>query len=153
MPEITNGLTVPLFINLGEAGQYSINTDLTGLDPFTVVTLQDLQLGIFHDLSNGVYNFTSTVVNNSNRFVLHFNTVLTDGNLTTTNTSIYAADNKLHINSASAGVVEVYDLLGKRLVKTELNSGMNVITLNSKGVYLVKVSNSKEVITEKVSLW
>lgn len=153
LPEITNGLTVPLFINLGEAGQYSINTDLTGLDPFTVVTLQDLQLGIFHDLSNGVYNFTSTVVNNSNRFVLHFNTVLTDGNLTTTNTSIYAADNKLHINSASAGVVEVYDLLGKRLVKTELNSGMNVITLNSKGVYLVKVSNSKEVITEKVSLW
>lgn len=153
LPEITNGLTVPMYINIGQSGQYSINPDISELDPFTVVTLQDLQLGLFHDLSNGAYNFTSTVVNNSNRFVLHFNTVLTDGNLTINNTTIYTADNKLHINSAEAGILEVYDLLGKRIIKAELNSGMNVISLSSKGVYLVRVSNSKEVITEKVSLW
>jgi len=153
LPAITNGLTVPLYINIGQSGQFSINPNLSELDPFTVVTLQDLQLGIFHDLSNGAYNFTSTVVNNSNRFVLHFNTVLTDGNLSETNTSIYAADNKLHINSPTEGSLEVFDLLGKRIIKTELNSGMNIITLNSKGVYLVKVSNRKQVIIEKVSLW
>jgi hypothetical protein len=73
MPEIIDGMTVPLYMSIGVSGDHSISFDLNKFDNTTEVLLEDLQLSVMHDVRTGDYAFTSNNVSNHNRFVLHFN--------------------------------------------------------------------------------
>lgn len=154
MPEITNGMIVPLYINVGTAGQHSITVDLNEFDNTTEILLHDLQASVIHDLRNGSYSFTSTVVSDNNRFNLLFNNIITNTeNLLSETTTIYGNDNIIYINTQFDGTIEVYDLLGKLVVSKKVNSGLSNLSLNTKGVYVVRFISTQEIKSTKVTLW
>lgn len=73
MPEIVNGMIIPIFIKIGQAGQHQLNPNLSQFDLVTNLILEDLQTGIFHDLRKSAYRFHSLVTNEQYRFKLHLN--------------------------------------------------------------------------------
>lgn len=154
MPEITNGMIIPLYINVGTAGQHTITVNTDKFDISTEILLHDLQTSVVHDLRNGGYSFTSTVVSDNNRFNLLFNNIITNTeNLTSETTTIYTNDNTIFVNSEFEGQVEVYDLLGKLIISKQISSGTNNFSLNARGTYIVRFVSTQEIKSTKVTLW
>lgn len=73
MPEIINGMIIPIFLNIGQSGQHQIIPNLSQFDLHTNIILEDKATGIFHDLRKSAYRFHSNTVNEYQRFHLHFN--------------------------------------------------------------------------------
>lgn len=58
------------------------------------------------------------------------------------NLNVYVADGKIHINTTTVGEqIEVYNTLGQRLVNVISTGEENIISVNAKGVLLVKCGN------------
>lgn len=58
------------------------------------------------------------------------------------NLNVYVADGKIHINTTTVGEqIEVYNTLGQRLVNVLSTGEENIISVNAKGVLLVKCGN------------
>jgi hypothetical protein len=154
LPEIINNMTIPLYMTLVQAGNYSIGFQLDDFDQTTDVWMQDLLLGTMHDVRTGSYPFTSNVVTDNNRFVLHFTNVITDVKPDVLpGITIYGYEHTLHINTPIAGFIEVYDVLGRIIASQEAAEGMNTLVVPARGVYVVRVSNPEEVKIQKVTLW
>lgn len=74
LPVLTNERIVQLIFESRQAGlTYSISPDFSLLSPETIVSLEDRQTGMLHDLSKGAYSFTCDNTFDNARFVLHFN--------------------------------------------------------------------------------
>lgn len=73
-PTLTSNLSIPLGFKAGVAKIYSIKaTELDKLSEGITAILEDKILNTFHNLrTGGTYNFSSDVVNDLNRFVVHF---------------------------------------------------------------------------------
>lgn len=70
---------VPVVLEIGTNGNYSLRLDVTGTDDLMPVVLQDRITGQWINLRAGAYNFTATTADRSDRFVLHFNRVVWTG--------------------------------------------------------------------------
>jgi len=65
--------TVPVGFEPGTGGNYSFAFNgINTFDPTSYVFLEDVQAGTMTDVRSGAYNFTSTISDNWDRFVLHF---------------------------------------------------------------------------------
>jgi hypothetical protein len=154
MPQLYNGLTIPLYVTIHQAGDHVISYNLDDFDQTTDVWMQDLLLGTMHDVRTGSYPFTSNAVSNNNRFILHFTNVITDVNPDILPViTIYGYEHTLHINTPIAGFIEVYDVLGRIIASQKASEGMNTVVVPARGVYVVRVSNPEEVKIQKVTLW
>lgn len=60
--------------------------------------------------------------------------------------------NQLYFNTKQTLNINLYNILGKKVLTQEVNNTNNTINLNnfSKGVYLVKISNQNQTITKKL---
>jgi len=156
MPEITNGLTIPLFMNIPTAGNHTISFNLNDFDQTTTVWLQDLSLGNMHDIRTGDYNFTSVVVSNNNRFVLVFDNVITGSETIATSSplTIYSNEDMIYVNSPENGLIQVWDITGRLVAAKDAVPGLNTLQISvANGIYVVRVASGSQIKTAKVVLW
>jgi len=131
-------------------------TNLSDFDQNISVYLEDIQQNVIQDLRlSSVYYFTSGVIDNANRFRLHF------GNLTTGISSlnskdqaiVYSFDNSVYINipDANSGIVELYDLLGNLIHKQNLEKGINKVDVAlTQGIYIAVTRIGTTDIAQKI---
>ncbi len=160
--ELMYNSSVPVDINIGVAGSYTITAGNLTIDPSVEVTLEDLKTHKKTNLRTSNYTFTSEPVSNDSRFVIHFGaaspTNIHESN--SANINIYADHNQIVVkntnNSITKGTITVYDMQGKQI--TERNMEPNTTTLidleqnNAQAIYLVKVTNGEKSISQKVCI-
>jgi hypothetical protein len=150
---------VPLGFLTNVAGPHTLQaTNLNDFDQNISVYIEDVQQNVLKDLrQNSSYTFTSGAVNNANRFRLHFGNIAANISNTAANTSIliYAVNNTVYVNTQEKGngIIEIYDMLGKKIMSQQSVEGLNKLQPNvSGGIYIVKVQSSDRVVNQKVYL-
>ncbi|RYF37279.1 MAG: T9SS type A sorting domain-containing protein [Chitinophagaceae bacterium] len=158
-PEFIPTDVVPMNFTATEAGNYTISIDhVDGLfDGDQNIFLQDLDLGITHDLKAAAYNFTSAAGTTTSRFQLVYQasplaTPVFDAN----HVVIYKQSNVFNINSGKVDMakVQIFDIRG-RLIYTREGINANTTRLNDlraeQGVLLVQITSTDGVmVTRKV---
>lgn len=151
LPELTDGLTIPLYITVQQAGTHTLTVNTAEFSSAATILLQDLQTNALQNITDGAYTFTSDKVTDNKRFALlvrNETTGIASGSQS--NVSIYANGNTAYINIPCKGTIEVIDLSGKVITGLKASQGINTIQLQNAGVYMVKVSTETEVKIEKV---
>ncbi|NOZ46007.1 MAG: T9SS type A sorting domain-containing protein, partial [Chlorobi bacterium] len=175
LPELTNDLVIPLGFKTETEGQFTISaSEFEDILPGTKIYFEDLQENNITNLREENYSFTSGIVFNTERFILHFipehNAVdgLTgdesgDGsasgiveNSDKFNIDIYSYNKNIYIRNNSdeslSGIVKVYNLQGVEELSKPLNSLSSIkISLNAMtGYYMVVLLNGHNVYKQKV---
>jgi hypothetical protein len=146
---------VPLGFSTNIAGTFELQaTNLADFDPSLDVYLEDQMLGNMQDLRfDDTYTFTSDIFDDASRFKLHFGGMVTDvPEENTDNTIVYTAFGNIYISTTSENsYVEVYDLLGKKLLQTNIEKGLSKLQYNfTQGVYVIIFNNDQSTITKKI---
>ncbi len=141
------------------AGTFTIRVSEFSFDSNFPVILEDTYTGQEVDLAlNSEYTFTSAAGEFAGRFNLLFNPTqiptgidVTDGN----SINVYTNKKNLHININSASLnnsrVEVYNLMGSKILDNEITSNNTVLNLNVEtGNYIVKVISGIDAKVTKV---
>jgi hypothetical protein len=147
-------------VNLGficnTDGNYNLSASgIESFDATTAILLEDTKLNITQDLrSNAVYSFSYVTGEDANRFVLHFKAANSIVETTNSGIAVYSYDHNVMINNTTglAGEVWVYDMTGRELTHTTMNSQMTTsIPMQAAiGTYLVKVVTAKATVNHKV---
>ncbi len=144
---------IPLGVAISQNGIHTIVINaVDGL--FTSETqniyLEDLELGITHNLRLAPYTFTATPGRYENRFVLKFNNeTLSNEDLSLNQITVYSNDN-IHVNAPNQVIksVRIYDLLGKVLgsfnnVNSDSFVSRNISKMQSPILVEVTLDNGK----------
>jgi hypothetical protein len=155
-----NDVTIPLSFNAGPGEQIAISLDTFSLPTSIEVYLEDNVENTYTLLNTSSYVFTSsTTINGSGRFFLHFTSdALSVGetNLNTLNIYTNQENRSIVIEGNLSGRTEasVFDLLGRRVLSQDLDSAMNKNSFDantlSSGVYVVHLQNGNQQLTKKV---
>ncbi len=156
LESISNNLTIPLSIIIPNAGNYSINLTENNIQSQNVYLKDNFNEPVYINLSETeTYNFYSSETEIYNRFEIVFSDAAgIDENLS--DYRIYSVRNKVSIksNTVSPAYTEIYDLSGKLIHKQIMNTVNTEITLNvGQGIYLVKVSDGKNIYFKKVLIY
>lgn len=160
--------SIPLTVNLPSSKTYQIQLDEVRIENATLV-LEDKQENIFQDLLiNPTYMFNSVNGMNTDRFVLHIQSLFTT---TESMGSAFLTENEsgqfepLILSSGlNAGIrilfnqpletachVRIYDMSGKLVVDTMLVESDSIINLNeSNGIYFVELETKQNVFRKKI---
>lgn len=155
----TEEMVIPVGLNVDDGGKVRFDTRITTLPNGYKAILEDRNLNIFTDLSQPG-TFYEVVLEKKTlgkgRFFLH----VVEGpvNIQLYNPKdikIYAVQKELYIKGTiSAGaILELYDLLGKKLSMHNLNPGeLNIVNGNHllNGIYIVKIINEGILKTDRV---
>jgi len=154
LPKIQEGTTIPLALQIGEAGEYTIQAMINGVE--TNLFLEDLFTGESTKLNdNPTYSFTSSSSDSPDRFLLHFGVVGIGEQDQATTLHAYAYNNRLYVNnSLEQAQIAVYDLQGRLLMQQSANaSGLQSLPLDlPAGVYVVRLSNAQEAKSVKINV-
>ncbi|NOZ45410.1 MAG: T9SS type A sorting domain-containing protein, partial [Chlorobi bacterium] len=72
-PVLTGSWSTPIGFNIGKVGSYTISaTEYENFSATTAIYLEDLYTGTLINLKEKSYTFTSDIVNDTNRFIVHF---------------------------------------------------------------------------------
>lgn len=149
-----NNDIIPLGYNLPESGTYQIGINsLDGLflDNSLPIYLEDLELGVIHNLRNGNYSFSVTAGVNETRFRLRFNnSTLGNEDFLTAHTVIYS-NYGINIKNDLENIkkVSIFDTLGRLVYEKDYNDHFVNFQLNTKGVYIIKIKFEDGNIVEK----
>jgi hypothetical protein len=149
--------SVPVNLQVGANGNYSINADLiSSFSPNAEIVLTDKQENISQDLRiNPVYNFTAKVDDDANRFMLFFSNLLGIDNqnesifkVFAVGTDIFVQMNDQNIN----GSVMVFDMTGKKVMEKNLDNGImtRLKTNFVNGIYVVSIVTNEGSYNQKV---
>ncbi|MEI6696872.1 MAG: T9SS type A sorting domain-containing protein [Bacteroidota bacterium] len=147
---------IPMNIKLGVPGIVSLTASETNsFDANISIKLEDILSGTIQDLrQNPVYAFSASANENANRFVLHFALAPNSINeLPINNTSIYAFDKTIYVNSNDkVKEISIYNMLGQLITSKICNgSAFNSISINkASAFYMVRVITDKTTYSEKV---
>jgi hypothetical protein len=145
---------VVLAFKAGAAGNYTIAAS-GGLLSQNVV-LEDLQTGVRTALTtDNSYQFKAATTDNPNRFLLHFGSTTAAEKMVPTGPLATYNNGSLNILNPYAGMAraDLYDVSGRLISTWQLNtSGRQQFNINltQNGVYLIRISNNKEMITGKL---
>jgi len=155
-PKVESNLIVPLQLNAGITGNFTIQaTEMLNFNGSPVM-LEDKILNITQDLTqNPIYSFTASIGDNPDRFNLHFKSVNGINDPSESKVTIYSWDKTVYINPGKVnlhGQVVVYDILGKPVATKQLEgSSLYCLQLNiTPGCYIVKVITGNNVYSQKV---
>lgn len=149
---------VPLGIQIKDDGIHTIAINaIDGLfEHGQDIYLEDLSLGVVHDLKNSPYTFNTTAGLHEDRFVLRFtNPALNIDDFNMENElSIYSNNQNISILSTSNQIqaVTIYDLLGRVITTNAKVNSFNFafdMKNQSNGTYIVKVKLENGSITTK----
>jgi hypothetical protein len=140
----------------GVNGTYSITSaGMESFDATTPILLEDLKTGTIQDLrTSPSYTFDYNTADNEARFKLHFKAANGYNPNSLSGINIYSAVRTVVINNTTtlAGEVKIYDLAGRELMHTSMNSQNETrIAVNfAVGTYMVKVITANGVASSKV---
>ncbi len=154
---------IPLGYAVNVAGNTSISVDhVDGMfDKEQSFYLEDLTLGVIHDIKAAPYNFSSEAGTFNNRFVLRFTNVdktLGTGNLEIVNNTVLVSNKnkQIKINSSVQRIdrVQIYDLLGRSIYqKININANDFVTTnvaANNQTLLVKIILQNGQTLTRKV---
>ncbi len=168
LPKLADGLIVPFVLITGKLGKYTISATELNFDADIDVYLIDNELHKKINLTKvPSYSFIADADNYENRFNIIFKSynlptaessgeeLLDIDKLDTEVVQIYSFNAKVFINIENIennNIVIIQDILGKKLVKTNLTSDKTEISMNkfSQGNYIVKVITNNKVYEQKV---
>lgn len=127
---------IHLGVSIAENGIHSIGINkVDGLfeNENQTIYLEDLQLGITHDLRNSPYNFMANIGRIENRFVLKFNNNTLGNEDFTSNSIVVFTNDYINVTTTNETIksIKIHDLLGR--VITEVNN-VNSNTFMSKNI-------------------
>jgi len=133
------------FVN-NEAGTYSIA--IKEIADISTAILEDTKLNIFHNLSDGAYNFDWVLNDDEIRFKLHCNTTAVE-EISLPEMQVYVAAGNIIIKSqTTAQRIILTDITGRTLGVWE--SVESIPAPKTAGVYLVSIESDGQRITEKL---
>ena len=146
MPETS---VVPVGVKAGNSGTFVINA--TEINDMPYATLEDTKTGIFTELAKTPYTFNSAPGDNEIRFKLHFSALSVDENKAS-DISIYSYNKTAYINlfDLKHCDIYIYTIAGQLVASRESASGMVSVSLNTGGVYIVKVVSDNEIMTKRI---
>jgi hypothetical protein len=160
MQGIEGNETVPVYFHVGMDGSFTLH--INGLESFPgdlPIFLEDKQDNVFQDLrENADYTFTGTILDDRDRFVVHFSNPLGIDNLENNQMEaihIYSWEKSVFVDIPFkfSGTIEVYDLLGKIIATENAVEGQNEIEMfNSQGYYVVRVIGENGLKTQKLNI-
>lgn len=161
LPEINDGLIIPLGLQVGAENEYTIVAkNLGSFSDGVSVYLEDLKEQAMIDLtSQPDYTFIASIVDNPDRFLLHFGMLnVSDEKLKNlaNDYSIYSNENTIYIKNntdlQTKGDAFIFNIMGQEVYTSELqNLKLNKIDLfQETGYYIIKVVSSNGVYSEKV---
>ena len=139
---------VELSFNANQMGNYTISIEPNG--KFQSVTLVDRFTGVETNMLVEDYHFTAMSNVNANRFIIK----MVNGQQTTDNSHfVFQSGEDLIIDAE--GTVQIIDVMGRVLVRDEVESTNNRINVSGfqNGTYMVRVINGSEVKVEKVVIY
>jgi len=150
LPTMTEELTIPLGFIKNGSSNFSI--ELTqGLNDVTIF-LMDTKTGTDHNLSKSGYSFSSEAGDNSDRFLLRFETVGIHESVSSPKLNARVYDNTLYVvNNGEETQIKVFDVMGRLMQTSVLNgNGLQSFHLNlATGLYLIRIFNEGKTQTVK----
>jgi hypothetical protein len=138
------------------AGTFTLNaTNLNDFDPSISVYLEDVQQNVIQDLrQSATYTFSSAIVDDVNRFKIHFGNMITSvPTHTESAVSAYAVNNTIFVSTPKTAIVKVYDVLGNLIMNQQSAQGLNKLQMNVEtGIYIVNIQTATETTTKKVMI-
>jgi len=155
LPSVNDTPKVELAFQTAQNGTYTIAA--TGIESFetgTPLLLEDLVTNQVIDLrQNPVHTFAYNTSDPLHRFNVHFKNTFGIGEISNGSVNIFGGDNEINVMFAKqfSGNITVTDIMGRTIYSGAVNGLENVIPVTgSSQYYIVKVSGSSKVITEKV---
>jgi hypothetical protein len=157
LPEIYDGLSIPLCIKTGSAGEYTIHVEgIESLETNLKVQLIDLIDDRTIELSSqSSFNIASSPSDPSERFILQFGVLGVNEGSELFAWNIFSDDNKIFISNPekiSGAQLSVTDITGREILSQSLPSDLS-IEVNLKveqGYYISTITNGNHVISEKL---
>jgi len=150
---------VPIGFLTNVADTFTIRaTNVGDFDPDVNVYLEDKQQHIIQYLRQiNSYSFSSSAVNDTSRFKLHFGIMLTSDPTVPVSdpVNIYSFENSVYVYTptTSDDEISIYDMLGKLAMTQKSIMGLNRLELNAvTGIYVVKVQTKDRMITNRVMI-
>ncbi|RLD53947.1 MAG: hypothetical protein DRJ05_15575, partial [Bacteroidetes bacterium] len=146
LPEV---VPVPVNVKVGTGmGTFTVETVSNG--GFDELFLEDDVTGIITDLNENPYIF-DYIQDIDSRFVLHFGPLGIDDNTTGLST-IYSFEKDVYVvvPKGTKGIVAVYDVMGKIIVREAIDGPKTVVRLEKSGYYVVKVQGNENITTDQV---
>ncbi|WP_291087368.1 choice-of-anchor D domain-containing protein [Flavobacterium sp. BFFFF1] len=151
---------VPMGFRIANSGNFTIAIDSKDgvFDDNQDVFLEDLQLGIIHDLKSSPYQFSADAGLYNNRFVLRYTngTLGTDNPIVGNEVTVAVEKDKLSIRSVMQPMTEiaVYDVAGRKVFESQnINANeysANDIVLNHQTLIVkIKLENGA-IVTKKI---
>jgi len=150
---------MPLGFTTGTSGNFTIKaSDIRNFDAKTKIILKDSEQNTEQELTAGTsYPFSSSVIDNANRFSILFRTVEVPTDvLKNANQILFVYKNAnnqitIHRNSSQTANITVCNSIGQRLISTSANGTIIVIKMQfNPGVYFVTVNFDGNKTTKKV---
>lgn len=140
---------VPIGFANSKSGQYQVGIDYKS--GILKATLEDTKNGTFNDLLQGNYSFSYQAGETDNRFKLHLATVGLPDNENSACT-IYSIDKTVRIilPGKITGTIYLYNLAGQIIAEKASASGQSDFTMDTGGIYLVKVVTNNGLCAQKV---
>lgn len=157
-PDVASTPFIPMGFEPGTNGTYEFSADVAGLPQGTTVTLEDIRENVFQNLNNNPhYSFTSSVTDNRDRFILHFNGITTVmEEEVNTHAKVWSNANRIMIDASALKentVASIYNAAGQLITESNITAGQ-VLSLNmdnsATGIYVVRVAGLSELSSHKV---
>lgn len=159
LPEVTDETTIPMSFIKNTSSTYYIEAEgVNNLVPQETVYLTDLKTNYTQILNdNPVYNFTSEEGDVSERFIIHFGPLGVEEIKLSQHIKIFAAYGKIELRSKKPfdAKINISTISGQLISTSHLNneSSVSVPVHNYKGVAIVTIITSGQILTKKVIVW
>lgn len=157
IPVVNSSLVIPLNIECGKAGQFSLSAaGALNFEYRYPVILEDKQLNTFTDLrADSVYSFYHAPGMSADRFVIHFNSANAINEQQADHSEVTVTPGIVTISGREDGVYTalLYSADGKLINTTKgtLSQGISISTHNTaSGFCILQLSNGKQTITKKI---
>ncbi len=141
---------IPVHFTTEQDGEYTLSWNTQNGD-FTSLRLVDNLTGTNYDmLANDHYTFTASTEDYASRFYITYTVTDVDENVDGESNFAYFDGSDWVVNGQ--GTLDVVDVLGRTLFSQRLTNDQNRVNLNgvAKGVYLLRVSNGKNTMVQKI---
>lgn len=155
-----NDIIIPLGLKTAQGQQVTFSIEITTLPADVEVYLEDNETQTFTLLNVDNYSFTAnTAISGTGRFFLRFgNSSLSTIKEASSKLNLYANERTIYLNGLllADSKVSIYDVQGRLVLSSYLNEGTDQNTIEASnlrsGIYIVNISNNKQVQTKKVIL-
>lgn len=156
LPQLGNEtVIVNMGFEVGASGQYTINANGMGNFESTEILFEDLKTGEMIDLNeNDTYTFNYEVGEAAHRFNVHFKSTTGIDEFESSGINAYSFNNSLYVvnDNKNKAEVEVYNVMGQKVLSTTVNNGVEKFNINQAGCYIVKVLNGNKTLSKKIVL-